>query len=690
MTEDKKFIAKITFLEGPSTVTGTIFKEPPPRAIGYYKNTIGADFYRVLWDYPEREIKFTFVIADLNIEDRFKQLKKEFSRGAKGVIIIIDFSRADCLPLLEEWLFETVLSCGNIPIVLLREKRSAMDSETLSAFNELLSEKQHSWNLRIQVWDMEEKNSDFFSQLFNFLSREILIRFDDSSQRFAIGTFLSDLKEKILDDPDVLLLTNYLQCLSHLSMKLTNRFLQILSIQPIKRIIRKQKVLSGIFRLLNTIRSISPTLATSLIQQIAFNQWMMKLKHEQDLSEIIAFLDEFRVICPECWERFKQKLSKKFIVTMIARIWYEVKIEAYYIHSYLMEFFSSDRKSEDLPVEIIRLISNRGLEENVVKTKYFIGTLLVFLFPEDSKSILSIINRVPAAVKKIIRKNMQKVTNAELDEDIFYGVPLYQKKKAMREELFFGLSTVELIISTLEQFSPEKKLLFLEKLTVETLSREIAQEYRLERLIQLLKTISAINNNYTLELIRQIRPLLVERLKVESSIILIRQFLECLEEIAPLEMREILNAFTLEALVQKMIFYYADLDIENLDIPNLSKIAFYLGSVNPVAEHLFHQLLIDIPQEKIYDLLVLLIKFVKVVKNDSTNKQLSESLMEDILNFFIKDRLEELQNFIGLLLRSFPIKMAAIKEAFLSQLRIEESQQISYEQQKLLAFIQNL
>ncbi|MHA1879142.1 MAG: hypothetical protein ACTSYG_01995, partial [Candidatus Heimdallarchaeota archaeon] len=70
--------------------------------------------------------------------------------------------------------------------------------------------------------------------------------------------------------------------------------------------------------------------------------------------------------------------------------------------------------------------------------------------------------------------------------------------------------------------------------------------------------------------------------------------------------------------------------------------------------------------------------------------QLSESIMEDIFNFFIQLRLEELQNFIGLLLRSFPIKMAAIKETFLSQLRIEDSQQISYEQQKLLTFIRNL
>ncbi|MHA1772692.1 MAG: hypothetical protein ACTSXO_01015, partial [Candidatus Heimdallarchaeota archaeon] len=94
--------------------------------------------------------------------------------------------------------------------------------------------------------------------------------------------------------------------------------------------------------------------------------------------------------------------------------------------------------------------------------------------------------------------------------------------------------------------------------------------------------------------------------------------------------------------------------------------------------------------EKIHGLLELLIEFVKVEKDDSANKQLSESIMEDIFNFFIQLRLEELQNFIGLLLRSFPIKMAAIKETFLSQLRIEESQQISYEQQKLLTFIHNL
>ncbi len=122
----------------------------------------------------------------------------------------------------------------------------------------------------------------------------------------------------------------------------------------------------------------------------------------------------------------------------------------------------------------------------------------------------------------------------------------------------------------------------------------------------------------------------------------------------------------------------------------ISKIAFYFGSVNPVAELLFQQLLIDVPREKIHGLLELLIEFVKVEKDDSANKQLSESIMEDIFNFFIQLRLEELQNFIGLLLRSFPIKMAAIKETFLSQLRIEDSQQISYEQQKLLTFIRNL
>jgi len=698
LAEQKIFTAKIALVQAPSIVSGAIITEKAKTGFQNYKESLGSDFYSLEWNFSDKKVKFRYLIADLNATNGLSLLNSQLLFGMRAVIIIFDYSHPEVLAFLEKCFFEMVLNNGNIPIALLGEKGATVKTEELATITKLIDEKRSSWNLTVQTWNIDDKKTNFLPSLFDFLSQEILIRYSNSERVVTLGNFLIDLKEQLQNKLELSLLSSYLSSLSQFSTELSLEFLEILSLKQVKEVVLKQEALTGVFRLLNHLHGIAPSFSKGLIQQIPLDHWKKKLLHEEELSEIIAFFSEFQALDPERWEKFKrQTLSEDFLATMLARIWYNIKIERFWAFSFLKEFISSNKDFDHSDIEIINLISKKGFLEKITETKYFIGTLLVFLFPTASKPIISIIEQIPPRVNAIINENLQiknSVNNpaAEPQKRVYLEIARYKKKIAMEEEFSFGLGEIELLISTINQIALEKKEAFLEELSIATLNSEIKKEQHLENIIQFLKTIETINKDFTTKHIQQNALLFVEKIRGELSLSLVYQFFECLKRIAPTEMREILNQFTLEELVQKMILYYAELDIKTLEIPNLSKIAADFGAFNEmIAIEIIQQLFFKgIPNQKVRELLVLLMEFVKTVEEGSINKGLEEALLEDVINFFIQLRLEELQNFINLLLRSFPIDRVVIKETFLALLKTEDNQQPSYEQQKLLAFILNL
>lgn len=85
-----------------------------------YKPTIGVDVF-------SKEVKFTEIAIRLAIWDIagqqiFKMFRKTFFMGAKGALIVFDYTRPQTFNSLEEWIKDLQELSGNVPFVIIGNK----------------------------------------------------------------------------------------------------------------------------------------------------------------------------------------------------------------------------------------------------------------------------------------------------------------------------------------------------------------------------------------------------------------------------------------------------------------------------------------------------------------------------------------------------------------------------------------
>ncbi|MHA1212232.1 MAG: hypothetical protein ACTSSH_07205, partial [Candidatus Heimdallarchaeota archaeon] len=149
ITKVKKFIRKLIILGDPSVNrdfflnTKLISKQFTKSS----KNTIGTDIYSANWYLANELIEYKFSISDINTAPEFDKTLNGNMMGGAGCIIIYDYTLPDIILHLEKWILETIIVCGNIPILLLGNNyQENILEETIADVKAFVTNKEDSWN----------------------------------------------------------------------------------------------------------------------------------------------------------------------------------------------------------------------------------------------------------------------------------------------------------------------------------------------------------------------------------------------------------------------------------------------------------------------------------------------------------------------------------------------------------------
>jgi len=96
-----------------------------------YKQTIGVDVYskNTEIDIFGNKVEITWMIWDLAGQPKFKGIRRDFYRGAKGSILIFDVSRRVTYENILNWANEFLNNSGRYPVVLVGNKIDLRDKE---------------------------------------------------------------------------------------------------------------------------------------------------------------------------------------------------------------------------------------------------------------------------------------------------------------------------------------------------------------------------------------------------------------------------------------------------------------------------------------------------------------------------------------------------------------------------------
>lgn len=91
-----------------------------------YKLTVGVD---ILTKEVEYEIgnSATLSIWDIGGQERFSFIRTTFYKGASGVLLVFDLSRASTWESIQQWYSEVIQFAGNIPFILIGNKRELIE-----------------------------------------------------------------------------------------------------------------------------------------------------------------------------------------------------------------------------------------------------------------------------------------------------------------------------------------------------------------------------------------------------------------------------------------------------------------------------------------------------------------------------------------------------------------------------------
>lgn len=94
-----------------------------------YKQTIGVDVYskRSTINIKDYKITISWVIWDLAGQPKFREVRKDFYKGAKGAILVFDISRRETFNNVLNWANEFLHNAGRYPIVLVGNKIDLRD-----------------------------------------------------------------------------------------------------------------------------------------------------------------------------------------------------------------------------------------------------------------------------------------------------------------------------------------------------------------------------------------------------------------------------------------------------------------------------------------------------------------------------------------------------------------------------------
>lgn len=110
-------------LVGPAAVgkTSLIQRFIKSRFASDYKLTVGVDILTKEVEYEPGKLA-TLSIWDIGGQERFSFIRTTFYKGASGVLLVFDLSRAATWDSIKNWLAETRQFAGKVPFVLIGNK----------------------------------------------------------------------------------------------------------------------------------------------------------------------------------------------------------------------------------------------------------------------------------------------------------------------------------------------------------------------------------------------------------------------------------------------------------------------------------------------------------------------------------------------------------------------------------------
>ncbi|HUT82644.1 MAG TPA: hypothetical protein VMZ29_15720 [Candidatus Bathyarchaeia archaeon] len=701
ITMVKKFRPKLIILSDPSVtrdffLNNKLIIKPFTQS---NRNLIGIDIYSTEWKQSSEKIEFQFLIYDINTAPEFDKTLNSSMLGGSGCIIIYDYTQLDIILQLEKWILETILVCGNIPILLLGKNYQENKLEkNVTDIKALVMDKQDSWNLSILNINVIDTSSvvkkvidNLYNTMFDRVNNPTLSALQD-------GT-IKNLTDLITHETNIFKIYHILAYIYKNNVASAQKLVYSLTIAFFSEFILKQEHLTDIPKVLITLNYIDSLFSKKLLKELPFENLVKKIKQEKTLTEIILLFSVYKIIDSKLWKKFLQTITSNLLTTKISQVWIEVAIIAEGTHSTIVELVQTVDGATSISTEIIRYVSETEQKRKIAETLNEIGTILAILFSSNKDQTIEIIENVPIRIRELALKVIHEEKNGKekIDEKESLKASIeigeFSKKEAAKKEIHHTLSELALIITCLEQLSNEKdRMNFINKISLDNIYSKIKDEKQLTTIVKLLKLLNEIDTNLTITLLRKITDILVERIVQEPSIIIINNLLEFVEIVDPIVVLEIISNYNTESLVNKIILFYAELELEQLDIPLLTEFAVNYGREGQFTLiKILHHLFPKVPQPSLTILLELLFELLEIVKTDSVeNNSIATNQLMKIYDIFIETKLDEINKLLELVTQSLLISTIEIKEVFLSQLMTEAKEDFTYEKNKLFNFVQSL
>jgi len=643
-----------------------------------------------------KDYEFKFIIFDINIDSQFDLSRNALMKGTHGSVIIFDFSQPEILTFLEKWIFEIIITCGNVPILLLGVFDQESQQEAITEIvNLLVRDRRNAWNIPINCV-MSSRDDFDFDRIIEYLSKEMLVRIENPNLEKLPVEFINNVVSILEENKDVKYITHILEQLFNRNKFETRKIINSLSSDYFVNLIHQQNNLTGLSGLFDTLHLIEDSIVRRIFFDISIEKLLEIIKQEKELYEIILLFNKYIETDSILWEKFLEVLSTDYLISKLSHSWIDVTIEAKWSHTTIMGFVKIVDQSNSQSSEIIKYVSLKEQKRKENETLNDICTILDLIFTTDSAKAIFILENLPVKIKDIANTIITKDKEITVEEkkSIKHSLEKAElaRKEAARKELEQGLNELVLLISWLKQIPLESKNQLIESITPEKITNFINEKISLVTFTQFLEILNGFNQNLSSKILTTNIEFLIEKIINEPSINNIQRFLEITNLINSLEMKEIYTRLGIQFFVKKMISFYNELNLEKLDVPLLiGFVESYKNEGEQMALDIFQYLFTDISFSKLTNLYILLseLKNLVIEKSDSDESNATDKIME-IYDFFIKLKLEELNKLIQLFFKSLPISITEFSEAFHQELITEEKENFSYEKNKLFEFIKGI
>ncbi len=655
------------------------------------------DVYVTKWlSYHDKETKFQ--IIDINTSKNFEDKAYFYMYGAWGCIIIFDYNQPDFLLHIEKWIFESLIICGNIPIILIgRNYKEKTTAPKRAEINALVKDKTDCWNLSIHALDVSNSHSEN-DKMTSILLEDIFTRVRDKELKELQEGTLENLKIIFVNESDINRIHHILSQINKSSKISVLKLVHILTINFFIEFIHKQDQLAGIPMILTTLRSIDESFLKKLLKKAPKEKLLELIENEKGLQSIIILFSEYSITAPNLWKKFQRKIPRDLLVNKLAQTWFDVTVAASWSHSTIVELVKTVSNGDAISADMIKYtseIENKNKKEGTLKQ---IGTVLAMIFSENIDSSLEILEKFPNKFQELAQESIKEESKSEKpDEDIRLTTSVeigdYSKRDTAEKEIVEGLSNLDLINAFMKQLLLEDKLKLINKITLEGIYKKIKNEKKLTTIFQFLESLYYdIDKQLTVELLQKEISWLVEKIEAEISIIVIYKMLDFVGKINPDAAQEVIRELTVEALVMKMILFFAEIELDSLNIPLLVELAKNNRQLMRYqAIENYHHLFPEIPYKELTPLLDMIFELIDIIEiKTNDTKDISETQLLKIYDFFIDSKLEEINKLVELVIQSLQISIADIKEVFLSQLLIGDKENFTYEKNRLLHYVENL